>query len=375
MKRANIFIIIFILFLVASCSQQDSEWKGSIKTEDGVTIVENPRIPLYEENIFNLEEDLIIGGSEGKDNYQFSEVSDIAVDSDENIYVLDSKESHIKVFDKKGNYLKTIGRKGQGPGEMQMLVYVQITSQNEIMIYDYMLQRLTFFSLDGGYLRQKNTAKTRDLFLPIKMDSNGNLIVFADFAPPPLGGKKLKIYDSNLELLTIVAKEERGMRGVIDIGKPELYCNVSPNDNIIVGNSREYVLQIFNQKGDLIKKISKEHNFIKITAEDKKTYKKKYAEPIERGMKINFRSHFPAFSEISIDDEGRIFVKTYQRIKGKDSVFYFDVFESGGKYTAKIPVKANLNRNSVWKKNKLYTIEEDKEGYQVVKRYKVNWNY
>ncbi len=28
----------------------------------------------------------------------------------------------------------------------------------------------------------------------------------------------------------------------------------------------------------------------------------------------------------------------------------------------------------VWKKGKLYTIERDEEGYQYVKRYKVNWN-
>ena len=31
--------------------------------------------------------------------------------------------------------------------------------------------------------------------------------------------------------------------------------------------------------------------------------------------------------------------------------------------------------HQVWKKQKLYTIEEDEEGYQVVKRYKVNWKY
>jgi hypothetical protein len=31
-------------------------------------------------------------------------------------------------------------------------------------------------------------------------------------------------------------------------------------------------------------------------------------------------------------------------------------------------------RPRVWKKKKLYTIEEDEEGFQVVKRYKVKWS-
>jgi hypothetical protein len=41
-----------------------------------------------------------------------------------------------------------------------------------------------------------------------------------------------------------------------------------------------------------------------------------------------------------------------------------------GKYMAKISLKS---RPYVIKKNKLYTIEEDNEGYQIVKRYKITW--
>jgi hypothetical protein len=329
---------------------------------------------MYGEDVFSLEEELSIGEAEGREEYMFSEIVTIAVDDEERIYIADRKETHIKVFDKDGVYLITIGRKGQGPGEMQMPIHVQITSKNEVIVHDYMAQRLSFFSLDGKYLRQKSTAKAIN-FIPIRMDSQGNLIVFVVLAPPPIGGKELMIYDSNLELLKIVTKEERGTRGIVDIGKSSFYCDVSTSDNIVWGDSKEYVLQILNQEGDLIKRIIKEHNPIEITAEDKERYEKQYAEPVKRGMRINFRSHFPAFSEISVDDEERIFVKTYERVEGKEDLFYFDVFESGGKYIAKVPIKPSLNRDLVWKRNKLYTLEEDDEGYQIVKRYKVIWRY
>jgi hypothetical protein len=42
-----------------------------------------------------------------------------------------------------------------------------------------------------------------------------------------------------------------------------------------------------------------------------------------------------------------------------------------GKYIVKIPLKS-LPR--VLKNGRFYTIEEDEEGYQVIKRYKVIWD-
>ena len=374
-KVISIVLFLPVLIMLISCQKQKAEWKGTIEEVNGVTIVKNPKEPMYGEDVFRLEEDLTLEKKEGSEEYLFERVRNIDIDKNDNIYILDDKAVRIRIFDKNGELIRTFGSKGQGPGEMQMPINVQITSKNEVIVHDYMAQRLSFFSLDGKYLRQKSTAKTRNLSIPIRMDSQGNLIGFAAFAPPPIGGKELIIYDSNLELLKIVTKEERGTRGLFDIGKSSLYCDVSPSDNIVWGDSKEYVLQILNQGGDLIKRIIKEHNPIEITAEDKERYEKQYAEPVKRGMRINFRSHFPAFSEISVDDEERIFVKTYERVEGKEDLFYFDVFESGGKYIAKVPIKPSLNRDFVWKRNKLYTLEEDDEGYHIVKRYKVIWRY
>jgi len=47
-----------------------------------------------------------------------------------------------------------------------------------------------------------------------------------------------------------------------------------------------------------------------------------------------------------------------------------DVFNSEGKYvgTALLSVLPRA-----WKNNKVYTIEEDEDGFQYVKCYKVNW--
>jgi hypothetical protein len=374
MKEKSNYISFFlclplILIMTVSCGQNKTEWKGIVEEIDGVTVVKNPKDPLHGEDVFYLEEELSIGKAEGEGEYIFSRINHINVDDEGNIYAVDASASHIRVFDKKGEYLRTIGRKGQGPGEMQRPVFVQITSQNEVLVYDFSARRLIFFSLGGKYLKQKSTARP---ILPIKLDSYGNLIGIFAPAPPPVGGKELKKYDSNLELLMTIAKEEKGKRGVFEIVKPSLCYDVSPNDNIVWGNSKEYVLRILNPEGRLIKKITKKHDPLKITAKDKEMYKKRYSEPLKIGYKLNFHDYFPAFSDISVDDKERIFVKTYERAEGNQESYYFDVFDSKGIYIAKVPIKANLNRNSVWKRSKLYTIEENEEGFQIVKRHKVS---
>ena len=86
--------------------------------------------------------------------------------------------------------------------------------------------------------------------------------------------------------------------------------------------------------------------------------------------KVEFPEYYPAFRSLSIDDEGRIFVRTFER--DEENSLYYDVFDSEGKYIAKIALKYPP---TFWKKNMLYCVQEDEEGLHVVKRYKVTWKY
>ena len=88
-------------------------------------------------------------------------------------------------------------------------------------------------------------------------------------------------------------------------------------------------------------------------------------------MKFSIPKYHAPYWALMVDDESRIFCLTWEKAKD-GSECYYDVFDSEGKYIAKIPLKT---RAPVFKKNKLYAIEEDEEGYQVVKRCKVTWKY
>jgi len=82
MKKLFSYTALFmglLLFLLHACQSQKEEWMGEIHKENGVTVVLNPKTPLYEGDVFHLDEDLVIGEREGPEEYMFSEASDISV--------------------------------------------------------------------------------------------------------------------------------------------------------------------------------------------------------------------------------------------------------------------------------------------------------
>lgn len=360
-----------ILFLVSDCYRRESRWKGKIEEIKGVTIVRNPAMPMYDENegVFELKEDSSIRVKEGLPEYVFSKIQDLDVDAEGNIYVLDPREAQVKVFDTQGVYLRTIGRRGQGPGETQNPVFIQVTAQGELAIYDHHASgMLLFYSLDGVYLRQKTT---QSIVFPIGLDSKGRLLAQYIF-PPPDGRKVILRYDvdgSGLEL----AREEMGKDKVFEIGRPSCYGALSPNDTILWGDSKEYRLYLMSAEGRVVKIITKEFHSLAITEREKDEYREKYADALKSGMQLSFRDRFPAFSGVFFDDEGRILVRTYERAGGSGDSLYFDVFDKDGVYESRVAVPVILDRNSVWKGGRLYTVESAESGRPLIKRYRITW--
>jgi hypothetical protein len=81
--------------------------------------------------------------------------------------------------------------------------------------------------------------------------------------------------------------------------------------------------------------------------------------------------YYPAFRYLVSDDEGRIYVLSWERPPGRKG-YYFDVFDSEGKYLVRavIPVLQPFIL-----KGRLYASEESDEGYAVLKRYQIRWNF
>ena len=373
----SILVLFLILLTSLSCSKSVTEWKGTIEEIDGVLVVKNPKEPIYIKEVFSIQEELRIGTQEGEEEYMFNQVRGVDVDTEGNIYVLDSQSVKVSVFDGNGRFLRTFGRQGQGPGEMQMPIFIQITSDEEIVIFDPSTRRLIFSSQDGDYLRQVSTARIGNPMHPVRLDSNGNLFAQV-IPPPPMGGFELKEFDSDLELLRMIYKVKRNdsyLRDEFKVMPPGLCCAASSKDTVVWGFADKYELNVIDSNGSMIKKIKKDSKPLKVTDEDLEDLKEKFSRTsVSRlGRKPLFPDHFPAFSDISIDEKGRIFVQTYERAEKNSRFYIFDVFDSEGRYMARGPLRARSTVGFIWENDKLYTVDTDDEGYYLVKRYKVVW--
>jgi hypothetical protein len=363
--RAKAFPAFFLLSLlmIACCTPNDTEWKGTIEEEDGVLIVKNPKEPMYEEGVFQLEDELSIGEESGSNEYIFSEISDITVDDKGRIYALDPSEAHIKVFDKDGKYLRTIGREGQGPGEIGAPRSVFITCHKEIMVPDMINRRLTFFSLEGEFIRNISTAKTS--LRSTRVDSEGN-IVGVVLIEEESWRHELNKFDSDMKYIFSFTSVPAPSPTRFNTFMPRLRWTLTNNDQVVCGYPQKYEISFFNMKGEAIRKIIKDYEPVEINKVEIERLKK-----ISNTINVIKLKYKSAYQELTVDDKGNIFVMTWERVNDKDG-FYYDIFDSEGKYIAKIHL---MTTPQIIKKNKLYTIEEDEDSYQYVKRYKVTWNY
>ncbi len=371
MKNKNSFVsivvIILILIIHTACGTQKAAWKGTIEEENGVIIVKNPKEPMYGDDVFSLEEELTIGEAEGREEYMFSQIRSMGVDNTGRIYVLDVRESHVKVFDQNGNYIKTIGKKGQGPGELDFPLSLSITAKNELAVEDFRSRRLAFFSLEGEFKKNLLTAKVG--LARIDIDSEGSMVGIAIVRDEENPRYELKKFDSDLNYLhslgssPLPSASGGGLNPFLGI----ILSQIDNNDQVVCGYPENYEIKIFDKEGNLKRKLIKEYDPVEITEEEIE----EETEGMPPNIKISMPKYHSAYRWFTTDDEGRIYVMTWERVtEGEGN--YYDVFDSEGRFIVKISLKT---RPFVLKNEKFYTVEDDDEGFLFIKRYKVIWNY
>lgn len=124
-------------------------------------------------------------GSEGTGDGQFAGASDLVVDAEGRVYVVDAYRDisegvdAVQVFDADGNFLDSWGPHGREPGQLQFAVGITLDQDGSILIAEYQNNRVQRFTPEGDYLRSWGDMVTAEGRMngpfDVAVDSRGNV--------------------------------------------------------------------------------------------------------------------------------------------------------------------------------------------------------
>jgi len=340
-KSKTILAILLLVMMTLSCSKNETDWKGTIKKEDGVTVIENTGVGLWGKQAIEkirFKENLSLGVEEGTEEYMFYGPLQMAVDEELNIYVLDIRNFKLMKYDKDGKFVWKTGRHGQGPEEFQALRNLKISPSGEIVVLDNR-SLLKFYNKAGVYLRVINLQNS---FFDFNFLPNGQILI-DNIIEGQLGvepdlyseeGKFLKAFPINYRygpnLPNLIGASDKAIRCLGD----EIYFSV-PDD---------YEIRVFNLEGRILKKIRRNVSLTPI-----KLFKEK---GVLQRMTIRDISG-PCFkykNDILVNS-----LSVYEEGKGRKQLV--DFFNEGGKYLGSTELAKNIYLSSVDAEDNFYFIQ------------------
>lgn len=363
-----------LLLIISFVSYTEGQ---KVKTVHNVKIIKNSKKPQPPPDVpskISIELECVIGESDDPDK-SFAEVSNFVVDDEGIIYALDFKDQKIKVFDEAGKFVRSFGKKGQGPGELDMPAAIHLTPDNELIVEDATQRKLVYFTLEGTFIKQISFAD-RMALVNLLMGPQGNFM-----------GRELKL--EGQKMFFVIKKLDPELKSLFSLDQIEFNFPVpgsgskinlmdmlslyqfDSSGNIYYSRNIDYEIKVYAPDGKHVKSIQKEYEPQKITEEDIEEILDKI--PNVGGFNVKemftFPKTFPPIQFFTLDEDGRIFVRTWEKGKEKGE-YVFDVFDPEGRYISRFSSNMDVR---LWKKGKVYSYEENEEGFNIIKRYKVRW--
>ncbi|MDA3885186.1 MAG: hypothetical protein PF638_06275 [Candidatus Delongbacteria bacterium] len=334
----NIIILLTTIVLLISCSKNEKNY--TVKEIDGIKIYHNtttPSDPSYKINATKL---FTIEGSDENctDSLRnFSFIRSTVVDSKGNIFILDQKLAEIKKFDKNGKFIKSFCRLGTGPGELQGGVAL-LCLNDTLYIKDAASTKYSKFTSNGDYIE---SFMVDDFSGPQWVTPVGTNLFITDLLDIiPLDGKAVVIFDlqirnTNYELVKSLKKDQGNYIGANTILHDYVHPFCVGKNNIYVAkiSENEFLIDVFDFKGNLLYKIRKDFRKIPITEEELNEFgtaqNLTHGENEEHEFKINYKKSVDAMSMFE-DKNGNLIVQVpLDRNEENKNDFIVDAFKDG----------------------------------------------
>jgi len=364
------------VFLLGSSLQQQ---EIKIKTEDGIPVVCNPKEPVLIKGLpskLTLREDLTIGKDTEDLNYIFSGLQHVQVDEEEYIYAADWKETEIRVYDKNGKHVRSFGRRGQGPGEIGLPFYLGIYHGNKVVVFDQANAKFIFYTREGELLKETSTGTYRYL-RRFKVDSEEYFYAISrTFDEEKITFEVKKFSPSFHPVATFASIDVTLKPRVVQAFLPAQFIQMTRDEKLICLDFLKYELTFMDREGKPLRRIIKDCDRVKITeAQEQRLIQQTWGDQgIRSGYRFEVPKYFPPVRFFYIDDEDRIYVRTYDYIeKEGEQLDRYDIFDPEGRHIAKFYHPRAETFQAIIK-NKVYVrVEEEVYGADLLRRYSMIW--
>jgi sugar lactone lactonase YvrE len=120
-------------------------------------------------------------GEHGTEPGKLNRPSSIAFDADENIWVSDTQNHRIQKFTKDGEFISTFGERGSGPGQFEMPWGITVDRFGDLYVSDWGNDRVQKFTADGKHLLSMGSTGDGDGQLNgpagVAVDEHGDIYV------------------------------------------------------------------------------------------------------------------------------------------------------------------------------------------------------
>ena len=391
MNGKNVIVVCICIGLLAffSCRKQDRGWSGTVTSEGDVRVVQNPAVPFYGELQLEAEMDLSIG-KEDDENFQFFRALGLALDSADNIYVLDAGNGRVQKFSPDGGYLKTIGKKGEGPGELNAPIALFIDGQDTIYVADR--QRLHVFDASGEY---QQSFPLEHGILAFCVDAGGGFAASGIKRMEDGTRQVVSVFDSDGNLVRAIQEfsdvkvvSKSGNGAVVSFKAYHQYSNrlgleATPGGGMIYGYPTDYRIYKSDGLGNPVMFFGREQQPEDISRAEKDFIIDGIGEAFsQRGHNLprdvleetcQFPPYKPFFRGFIVDDEGRIYVAQSGSVLQREAPVEIDIFAPDGIYLYRISLPFNPNLIHSGYAYDIYT--SDETGEVSVRRYRIkNWD-
>ena len=392
MKIKGASIVLFMGLSLFSCRSR-SGWPER-SYENGIEVVNNG-LEAYavkgKASHLRLEKKLIIDfESPDLASVGIPKITGFDVDSQGNIYIWSYRSSRnfIFKFEPSGRFDHSFGRSGQGPGEIGALSYLRINERDEIVVSDYGRNNLILMTAAGNAIHEIRLTSQMDTATLL---ANGKLLAWKSTYRPEAAIEELEVVlcDTELKELAVLgpteklpnwarAKKINGLETMPTWGQGSM-----AKGRIYVGNKQcGYEISVYDLEGKPVRKIRKAYKPVAVPEDIRKKVLDVFDLPIHKGQKskLHFPPSMPPIQYFFPDDQGRLFVMTFEKGESPGSYMY-DIFDPDGVFIGRTSLDNSGNDSEIWggpfevraKNNLLYHLRAKESGYQELVVFRMTW--